>query len=63
MAKLNVDLLTGRKDIWYIADILRGFDIMDGYTTMSFNEFHVPNHSVFGGKSPDIGWLASSFWK
>jgi hypothetical protein len=47
MAKLKVDPLTRRKDIWHVTDILRGFNIVDGYTTVPLNAFYGPDHSVF----------------
>ena len=63
MAKLKVNSLTRRKDIWHITDILRGFDIVDGYTTVPFDAFYVPDYAVLGGQYPDIGRLATAFRK
>jgi hypothetical protein len=47
MAKLKVDPLTRRKDIWHVTGILRGFNIVDGYTAVPLNAFYAPDHSVF----------------
>jgi len=47
-AKFKLDTLTWREDIWHITDSLRGFDIVDGYTTVPLNAFYPPDHSVFG---------------
>jgi hypothetical protein len=63
MAKLKIDPLTRRKDIWHITDILHGFNIVDGYTTVPLNAFYAPDHSIFGGQYPDIGGLATTFRK
>jgi hypothetical protein len=63
MAKLKVDPLTWRKYIWHITDILRGFNIVDGYAAVPLDAFYIPDHSVFGGQYPDIGGLATTFRK
>jgi len=63
MAKPKIDPLTRRKDIWQIIDILRGFNIVDGYVTVPLNTFYIPDHSIFGCQYPDIGGLATTFRK
>jgi hypothetical protein len=63
MAKLKIDPLTQRKDIWHITDILRGFNIVDGYTAVPLDAFNIPDYSIFGGQYPDIGGLATTFRK
>lgn len=63
MAKLKVDPLTRRKYIWYIAGILRGFNIVDGYATVPLNAFYIPDRSVLAGQYPYIGGLAATFRK
>jgi hypothetical protein len=62
-AELKFDLLARRKDIWHIADILRRFDVVDGYATVPLDEFHIPDDAVFGGQDPDVGGLTSTFWE
>jgi len=61
MAELKIDLLARHKDIWHVADILRGFNIVDGYATVPLDEFHIPDNAVFGGQDPDVGGLTSTF--
>jgi hypothetical protein len=63
MAKIKLDTLARRKDIRYIIDSLRGFNIVDGYNTVPLNAFYPPEYSVFGGQYPDIGGLATTFRK
>jgi hypothetical protein len=63
VAELKLDLLSRRKDIWHIVDILRGFDVVDGYATVPLDEFHIPDDAVFGGQDPDVGGLTSTFWE
>ena len=60
VAKLKTDLLARCKDIGHVADVLHGFDVVDGYATMSLYEFHIPGDTVFGGQDPDVGRLAST---
>lgn len=64
-AELKIDLLSRRKNIWHIADILRGFnfDVVDSYATMPLDEFHIPGNAVLGGQDPDVGGLTSTFWE
>ena len=61
MAKLKIDPLTGRKDIWHVTDILRGFNIVDGHATVPLDAFYAPDRSIFGGQYPDIEGLAATF--
>jgi hypothetical protein len=61
MTKLKVDPLTRRKNVWYITDILRGFNIVDSNNTVPFNAFYIPDHSIFGGQYSDIRGLATTF--
>jgi hypothetical protein len=63
MAKLKIDPLARRKDIWHITDIFRGFDIVDGYATVPLDVFYIPDHPVFGSQYPDIRGLATTFRK
>lgn len=63
MAKLKGDPLARRKDSWHAIDILRGFDIVNGYITVPFNAFHAPDHSILGGQYPDIRGLATTLRK
>ena len=63
MAKLKIDPFTRRKNIRHIADIIRGVDIVDGYTTVPLNAFYAPDHSVFGSQYPNIGGLTTTFRK
>ena len=62
-AELEIDLLTRRKDIWHIADILGGFDVVDGCATVPLDDFHIPDGAVFGGQDSDVSGLASTFWE
>jgi hypothetical protein len=60
MAKLKVDLLAWCKDIGNGVDVLCRFDVVDGYATVSLYEFHIPDHTVFGGQDSDVSRLAST---
>lgn len=63
VAKLKIDPLTRGEDIWQIIDILRGFNIVDGYATVPLDPFYIPDRSILGGQYPDIGGLATTFRK
>ena len=60
VTKLKTDLLAWCEDIGHVANVVHGFDIVDGYATMSLYEFHIPGNAVFGGQDPDVGRLAST---
>lgn len=60
VAKPKTDLLARCKDIGHVANVLHGFDVVDGHATMSPSEFHIPGDTVFGGQDPDVGRLAST---
>jgi hypothetical protein len=61
--ELKIDPLAWRKDIWHVADILREFDVVDGYAAVPLDEFHIPGVAAFRGQDPDVGGLASTFWE
>jgi hypothetical protein len=48
-AELDVDVLARCKDVGHVVDFLRGFDVVDGYATVSFDEFDIPDDAVLGG--------------
>ena len=60
VAKLKADLLARCKEVGHVADVLHGFDVVDGYATMSLYEFHISGDTVFGGQDPEVGRLAST---
>ena len=48
-AELNADVLARCKDIGHVIDFLHGFDVVDGYATVSFDEFDIPDDTILGG--------------
>jgi hypothetical protein len=60
LAELKIDLLARCKDIRHVVDILYGFNVVNGYATVTLYEFHIPDNTVLGGQDPDVSRLAST---
>ena len=63
LTKLEASALSWCKDSGHITDILCGFDVVDGHTSVPLHEFHIPDPTVLGGQGSDIGRLTSTLWE